>query len=66
MRKAASHHEKSSEVHVDSYSGCKAGTSVQLHATQGGGHMRPGTGSSGNHVAATDLMWTFFSRHPKP
>jgi len=60
------HHEESSEVHVDTYSGCKAGTGVQLYAIQGGHHTWPGTGPSGNHVAATDFMWAFFSRHPKP
>jgi polyhydroxybutyrate depolymerase len=59
------HHEESSEVHVDTYSACKAGTSVQLYAIQGGRHIWPGTPISANHVAATDLMWTFFSQHPK-
>ena len=27
--------------------------------------MWPGIGLSGNHVAATDLMWAFFAQHPK-
>lgn len=58
-------HEESSEVHVDTYSVCRSGTGVQLYAIQGGRHMWPGTSLSGNHVAATDLMWTFFSQHPK-
>jgi len=61
----APYHEESAEVHVDTYSGCKSGTSVELYAIQGGHHMWPGTSLSGNHVAATDLMWAFFSQHPK-
>jgi hypothetical protein len=28
--------------------------------------MWPGTHLSGNTVAATDLMWDFFAKHPKP
>jgi len=62
----APHHQESSEGHVDTYSGCKAGSGVQLYAIQGGRHMWPGAAISGNHVAATNLMWTFFSQHPKP
>lgn len=62
----AAKHEEQPEVHIDTYSGCKDGTGVTLYAIQGGRHMWPGTPHSGNHVASTDLMWTFFTEHPKP
>jgi len=52
-------------VHVESYSGCRAGTAVTLYAIQGGRHRWPGTPLSGNDVAATDLMWSFFAAHPR-
>jgi polyhydroxybutyrate depolymerase len=52
-------------VHSDAYTGCKDGTGVELYAVQGGHHIWPGSPISGNSVPATDLMWTFFSRHPK-
>lgn len=58
-------HTESAEVHTDKYSGCKAGTGVALYAIQGGRHMWPGGRMSGNHVAATDLMWAFFAAHPR-
>ena len=62
---AAPKHEETSEVKVDMYSGCRNGTAVQLYAIQGGHHIWPGLAISGNHVPASDLMWTFFSEHPK-
>ena len=37
-----------------------------LYAIQGGRHMWPGLAISGNNVPATDLMWSFFTQHPKP
>jgi poly(3-hydroxybutyrate) depolymerase len=43
-----------------------ATTGVALYAIQGGHHIWPGTRLSGNNVAATDLMWSFFAQHPKP
>ena len=58
-------HTESSEVHVDKYSGCMDGTAVELYAIQGGRHMWPGLTISGNHVPATDLMWSFFAAHPR-
>jgi polyhydroxybutyrate depolymerase len=58
--------DETAAVHTDLYSGCKDGTSVALYAIQGGHHMWPGVRLSGNSVPATDLMWDFFSKHPKP
>ncbi len=59
-------HDEQKELHIDTYTGCRNGTAVELYAIQGGRHMWPGAAHSGNHVAATDLMWTFFNQHPKP
>lgn len=58
--------EKLTEARVDTYSGCTAGAAVQLYTIQGGRHMWPGVAISGNHLAATDIMWSFFAQHPKP
>ncbi len=57
--------EESQEVHIDSYTGCKAGTGVALYAIQGGHHLWPGTRISGVDLSATDVMWKFFAQHPK-
>jgi len=54
------------EAHTTIYSGCKDGTGVALYAIEGGHHMWPGLTISGNHVPATDIMWSFFKGHPKP
>ena len=59
-------HTESKELHTDVYTGCAGGTGVALYAIQGGHHNWPGTALSGNSVPATDLMWRFFSEHPKP
>jgi polyhydroxybutyrate depolymerase len=59
-------HAETPEVHSDKYAGCKEGTAVELYAIQGGHHMWPGLRISGNSVPATDLIWSFFSQHPKP
>jgi len=62
---AAPKHEENPELHRDVYTGCKNGTGVELYAIQGGRHIWPGSQLSGNAIPATDMMWTFFSRHPK-
>ena len=59
-------HNENGAAHTDIYSGCKNGTGVALYAIQGGRHLWPGSRISGNSVAATDLMWSFFLQHPKP
>jgi len=53
------------EARVDVYSRCAAGTAVELYTIEGGRHMWPGVPPSGNHVPATDLIWSFFQAHPK-
>jgi polyhydroxybutyrate depolymerase len=58
--------EETGVLRADLYSGCKEGTAVELYAIPGGHHSWPGTRTSGNDVAATDLIWSFFSTHPKP
>jgi poly(3-hydroxybutyrate) depolymerase len=62
---ASPRHEEAPEVHSDVYSSCQDGTGVALYAVQGGHHIWPGSPMSGNSIPATDLMWTFFSEHPK-
>ena len=59
-------HDENAAAHADIYSGCKNGTGVALYTIQGGRHLWPGSRISGNSVAATDLMWSFFVQHPKP
>jgi polyhydroxybutyrate depolymerase len=55
------------------YTACQAGSEVVLYSIQGGGHAWPG-GQRGSRlgdeptqeISATDLMWEFFARHPRP
>jgi polyhydroxybutyrate depolymerase len=58
-------HEETSQLRIDTYSGCKDGTGVALYTIKGGHHMWPGTPLSRNQVPATDIMWSFFATHPK-
>jgi polyhydroxybutyrate depolymerase len=56
------------DMHCETYPGCRQGAEVTLCTVEGGGHTWPGglpipTGVT-SPVKATDLMWTFFSRHP--
>jgi len=68
-----SRERKGSVVH-DAYA-CADGTAVELYAVEGQGHAWPGGEKGLRHgnvdaptteISATDLMWDFFSRHPKP
>jgi polyhydroxybutyrate depolymerase len=58
-------HQETSQLRIDTYSGCEAGASVTLYTIKGGHHMWPGTHLSLNDVPATDIMWSFFAAHPK-
>jgi polyhydroxybutyrate depolymerase len=57
--------EETSQLRIDTYSGCKDGTGVALYTIPRGHHMWPGTRLSHNDVPATDIMWSFFAAHPK-
>jgi polyhydroxybutyrate depolymerase len=59
-------HEETGELHIDTYGDCKEAATVALYSIQGGRHAWPGTPIAGNHVPATDLMWSFFAAHRKP
>jgi polyhydroxybutyrate depolymerase len=59
-------HSATDALHTVKYSDCASGRAVELYAIQGGHHMWPSAVLSGNSVAATDLMWSFFAEHPKP
>lgn len=58
--------QKFPAVHVDTYTGCTAGSGVALYAIQGGGHTWPGGGDTQNGVPASRIIWKFFAEHPKP
>jgi len=53
-------------LHTTKYDTCKDDSAVELFAIQGGRHMWPGYPLSGNSVPASDLIYSFFSSHPKP
>jgi polyhydroxybutyrate depolymerase len=63
---AAPQQGETEEAHTEQYLDCQDGTAVVLYAIEGGHHMWPGLAISGNHVPATDLIWSFFAAHPKP
>jgi len=48
----------------EDYSGCAGGAAAALYTIQGGGH-RWFDRRRGDPLSATELMWEFFSRHPK-
>ncbi|MDD5194323.1 MAG: PHB depolymerase family esterase [Candidatus Omnitrophica bacterium] len=67
--------EESGNIIQERYTGGKEGTEVLLYTVKGGGHAWPGGKAgrtSGNvdqptqEISATDLMWEFFQKHPKP
>jgi polyhydroxybutyrate depolymerase len=62
----APRHEETTELHTDFYSACRDANAVELYAIQGGHHAWPGTRISGNSVPATEIIWAFFAKHPKP
>jgi polyhydroxybutyrate depolymerase len=64
-------------VMLTEYSGCAAGTSVELYTISGEGHEWPGgprlpagdtrvLGPQSNVIDADTLMWQFFDAHPLP
>ncbi len=66
--------ETFADIQHDAYSNCAGGTAVELYTVIGGGHAWPGGngpawpgGDQPTHtISATNLMWDFFSAHPKP
>ncbi len=55
------------------YSGCEAGSAVELIAVDGGGHAWPGAAKfspqgdePSQAVDASEAIWAFFEAHPKP
>ncbi|AGA31222.1 extracellular catalytic domain type 1 short-chain-length polyhydroxyalkanoate depolymerase [Singulisphaera acidiphila] len=62
-------------VSITTYGPGKEGAEVILYAIEGGGHTwpgrtttvpLPGLGKSTKDISASDLIWEFFQRHPKP
>ena len=66
--------EKFSDVQHDIYSNCANGTAVELYTIIGGKHAWPGSNGPAwpggdqptKSISATNLMWAFFTSHPKP
>ena len=57
-------------VFLDTYSGGKRNTEVQLYTLVNGSHGWPGrfgrrNSQAARRVVATELMWEFFMRHPR-
>lgn len=60
-------------VRRERYGSCREGTEVVLYAIEGGGHTWPGgpddpllfAGAVNRDISATNLIWRFFSEHPK-
>jgi polyhydroxybutyrate depolymerase len=55
------------------YAECREGRSVALYTIEGGGHTWPGGPAAGHLVGrvtrdleATEVIWSFFTQHPKP
>lgn len=62
----------SGAVETSTYTGCKRGAEVVLHAIVGGGHTWPGAiglpglGVTTRDIKASPTIWEFFAAHPKP
>jgi polyhydroxybutyrate depolymerase len=60
------------DVTCVTFAGCRASAEVNLCTVLGGGHTWPGglpvpwLGPTTTDIAATDVMWDFFLRHPMP
>ena len=55
------------------WDGCEAGNAVELYSIEGGGHTWPGSavkvralGETTDELIATDTIWAFFTKHPRP
>jgi polyhydroxybutyrate depolymerase len=62
---------KGGTIIKETYAKGKGGSQVVLYTTVGGNHMWPGMkgaallSSAKEEISATDLMWDFFTRHPR-
>jgi polyhydroxybutyrate depolymerase len=62
-----------SDIKHDTYSKCSDGIAIELYTIIGGKHAWPGSGGPAwdggdqptQTISATDLIWEFFSSHPK-
>ncbi|HSO95654.1 MAG TPA: PHB depolymerase family esterase [Acidimicrobiia bacterium] len=65
-------HRVTPHVELTDYTGCRAGTAVELYSVVGGGHTWPGAidvpslGPTTHEIDATDLILAFFARHARP
>jgi len=66
--------EKFSDIQHDVYSKCANGTAVELYTILDGKHAWPGSSGPAwpggdqptQSISATEIMWDFFTAHPKP
>lgn len=58
-------------MRCERWSGCTDDVAVELCALEGGGHTwpggpdLPGFGATTRTISASELMWAFFSAHPR-
>ena len=64
--------ERQGSVAIEDYAGCRNGTGVRLYTLEGQGHAWPGgevwarwADRPTTALKATDVMWEFFSSHPR-
>ena len=64
---------KATDLVMNDYGACDAGTAVDYYVVQGGGHAWPGgdrvsviLDKPDPSVPATQIIWDFFKQHPKP
>jgi polyhydroxybutyrate depolymerase len=55
------------------WTGCKADSTVDFYAIEGGGHTWPGSpidvarlGATTKEISASETIWNFFKEHPRP
>lgn len=66
--------EEFSDIQHLAYTGCTSGSAVELYTIVGGGHAWPGSEGPAWHggdqptntIVATQIIWEFFTEHPKP
>ncbi|HXX42871.1 MAG TPA: PHB depolymerase family esterase [Chthoniobacterales bacterium] len=57
--------QQSGNLTIEDYNQCSGGTEVVYYIFANGGHVWPSL-QNDDHLSATDAMWDFFVKHPKP
>jgi polyhydroxybutyrate depolymerase len=62
-------------IRREAFTGCKGGAEVVVYTVEGGGHTWPGgkaylpesvIGKTSGNMDASEVLWEFFSKHPRP